>query len=95
MFIILPLSLRHFRRTQVAAYDSSIADLPQPKVFIAAMLVNCAPLLSQYWIPALVGLIDELGPDNVDVSILENGSVDYTRELLIGLRKILMGRRMV
>ena len=41
-----------------------------------------------------MGLIDELGPDNVYVSILENGSVDDTRELLIGLRKILIGRRM-
>ena len=58
------------------------------------MLVNCAPLLSRYWIPALVGLIDELGPENLYVSILENGSVDDTRELLMGLQKILMGRRM-
>ena len=89
---ILPLSLRHAQRTQLAAYDASIAHLPQPKVFIAAMLANCAPLLSQHWIPALLALIDHLGPQNVYVSILENGSVDDTRKLLMGLRTNLTGR---
>jgi hypothetical protein len=57
------------------------------------MLANCAPLLSRYWIPALLGLIDKLGAENVYVSILENGSVDETRELLMGLRANLTGRK--
>jgi hypothetical protein len=57
------------------------------------MLANCGPLLSRYWIPSLIQLIDKLGPENVYVSILENGSVDETRELLMGLRSNLTGRR--
>src|ERR1700732_4346572 len=80
--LILPFSLRRWHRAEVTAYDASIAHLPHPRVFIAAMLANCAPLLSQHWIPSLLKLVDKLGPDNVFVSILENGSVDESRELL-------------
>lgn len=84
--IILPLTLRSAQRAQLAAYDASIAHLPRPRVFIAAMLANCAPLLSAHWIPSLLKLIDTLGPENVFVSILENGSVDETRGLLLELQ---------
>jgi hypothetical protein len=93
IFVILPFSLRRSERSQLLAYDAGIAHLRPPKVYIAAMLVNCAPLLSQYWIPALLGLIEILGPENVYVSILENGSVDDTRVSLIRLREHLMRRR--
>src|SRR5437762_9860624 len=57
------------------------------------MLASCAPLLSKYWIPALLGLIDKLGPENVFVSILENGSVDETRALLMELQGNLTQRQ--
>lgn len=93
LFVILPLSLRRAQRTELAAYDASIAHLPPPRVFIAAMLANCAPLLSKHWIPALLKLIDKLGPDNVFVSIVENGSVDETRGLLVELQGNLTQRR--
>jgi len=46
------------------------------------MLANCAPLLSQYWVPSLLSTIAKLGPQNVYVSILENGSVDGSRNVL-------------
>ena len=85
-FIILPFSLRSAQRAQLAAYDASIAHVPLPRVFIAAMLANCAPLLSNHWIPSLLSLIDKLGPENVFVSILENGSVDETKRLLLELQ---------
>jgi Cryptococcal mannosyltransferase 1 len=84
--LILPLSLQRGQHVQLAAYDTSIAHLPRPRVFIAAMLANCAPLLSNHWIPSLLGLIEKLGHENVFVSILENGSVDETRSLLMELQ---------
>jgi hypothetical protein len=90
--LIIPFSLRRWHRAEVAADDESIAHLPHPKVFIAAMLANCAPLLSQHWIPSLLNLVDKLGPDNVFVSILENGSVDESRELLLNLETNLTSR---
>src|SRR5436309_516249 len=70
ILVILPHSLTTAQRKELAAYDTSIAHFPRPRVFIAAMLTNCAPLLSKHWIPALLGLIDKLGPQNVFVSIL-------------------------
>ena len=91
--IILPSSLRRARQAELAAYDASIAHLASPRVFIAAMLANCAPLLSNYWIPSLLELIDKLGRDNVHVSILENGSLDETRTLLKDLERNLTQRR--
>jgi hypothetical protein len=90
--IVLPSSLRMSRRAEIAAYDASIAHLPPPRVFIAAMLTNCAPLLSKYWIPSLLGLIDTLGHKNVYVSILENWSKDETREVLMELQMHLTQR---
>ena len=92
LFLMLPLSLRHAHNTSLARYDASISHLPAPRVFIASMLANCGPLLRTYWIPSLLDLIDHLGPENVFVSILENGSVDDTREVLYELRANLSAR---
>jgi hypothetical protein len=90
--LMLPLSLRHAHSSTLARYDASVSALPPPRVFVASMLANCAPLLRSHWIPSLLGLIDRLGPENVYVSILENGSVDDTRLLLQGLRSNLSVR---
>ena len=92
LLFILPISLWRSHRAQVTAYDMSIANLPKPRVFIAAMLANCAPLLSQHWIPSLLRLVDLVGTENVFVSIVENGSVDETRLLLGGLERNLTDR---
>lgn len=91
--IILPSSLRRAQQAELAAYDASVGHLAPPRVFIAAMLANCAPLLSNYWIPSLLELIDKLGRDNVHVSILENGSLDETRSILKDLERNLTQRR--
>jgi hypothetical protein len=64
-----------------------MAHIPLPRVFIAAMLSNCAPLLSQYWIPSLLSTIKLLGSYNVYISILENGSVDGSRRTLVELEE--------
>src|SRR5579871_3770001 len=89
-FLVLPLTLQHSQHSQLCAYDQSIADLPLPKVFIAAMIANSAPLLRNYWIPALLDLVELLGSENVHVSILENESFDESRRLLQELQNILM-----
>jgi hypothetical protein len=90
--IIFPYFILRSQRAEVAEYDVSIANLPPPRVFVAAMLANCAPLLSAHWIPSLLGLIDKLGHENVFVSILENGSVDNTRAALQELERMLTQR---
>jgi hypothetical protein len=82
LIIYIPLSLRISHRWQISIYDRSIAHLPLPKVFIAALIADCAPLLRAHWIPATLTLIDKLGPRNVYVSILENDSLDDTRDVL-------------
>jgi Cryptococcal mannosyltransferase 1 len=56
------------------------------------MLFNCESILSAYWIPALLGLIDQLGRSRTFVSILENGSPDGTRELIMELQNMLNER---
>jgi Cryptococcal mannosyltransferase 1 len=93
LFIILPIQLHTQHRRQLAAYDISIAHLPNPRVFIAASLAHCATLLSKHWIPSLLELVDKLGHENVFVSILENGSLDGTQDLLVELQHNLTQRR--
>jgi hypothetical protein len=93
ILIILPFSFRRSQRAEVAAYDASISHLPPPRVFVAAMLANCAPLLTDYWIPSLFALIDKLGYRNVYISIVENGSVDDTRKTLLDMERILTQRQ--
>jgi len=91
-FLYLPLSLRVLHYWKQDAYDRSIVQRPMPRVFIAAMIANSAPLLSNFWIPALLDLIGKLGRENVYVSILENESFDETRALLKDLQKTLAQR---
>jgi len=87
--MILPTTVRRAERRAVAVYDASTANLAPPRVFVAALMSNCAPLLMKYWIPALLRLVEKLGRDNVYVSILENGSFDETRNILANLETTL------
>ena len=82
LFFILPLTLHYSHQRKLNDYDKSISQLPMPRVFIAAMVAHSAPLLSAYWIPAVLDLVEKLGPQNVHVSILENESLDDSRTLL-------------
>ncbi|KAK6530243.1 hypothetical protein TWF694_003607 [Orbilia ellipsospora] len=52
------------------------------RVFIAANHWISAKVLKPYWINALLMLIQQLGPENVFVSIYENGSWDETPAML-------------
>jgi Cryptococcal mannosyltransferase 1 len=90
LLVYFPLSMGRQQALQVATYDASIAHFPVPRVFIAAMFSSSADVLSRYWIPALIGTIERLGRHNVYVSILENESLDNTREVLLRLEEELL-----
>ncbi|EWC48789.1 hypothetical protein DRE_00094 [Drechslerella stenobrocha 248] len=59
------------------------------KVYIAANHWISAKVLKPYWINGLLLLIQQLGPENVFVSIYENGSWDETPAMLRELDEIL------
>ncbi|KAF3927388.1 hypothetical protein ABW21_db0205142 [Orbilia brochopaga] len=59
------------------------------KVYIAANHWISAKILKPYWINGLLLLIQQLGPENVFVSIYENGSWDDTPAMLRELDEIL------
>lgn len=52
------------------------------KVFIASIHWNNEEILRKYWIPAVVDLVKEIGPDNVYVSVQESGSWDDSKGAL-------------
>lgn len=66
-----------------APYDGK----PRPKVFIASIHRNNAPILSSHWSEAVLKLVDHLGPNNVYFSTYESGSLDDTKERLAWLEK--------
>ncbi|KAF3940550.1 hypothetical protein ABW19_dt0208000 [Dactylella cylindrospora] len=69
------------------------------KVYIAANHWMSAKVLKPYWINGLLTLIHQLGPENVFVSIYENGSWDDTpamlKELDEELGKMGVGRKVL
>jgi hypothetical protein len=71
--------------------------LPPPRntkrIYIAAQHWNSAHVLRSHWNAALSTLVQELGTDNVFVSIYESGSYDDTKEVLRELDDILGGLR--
>jgi hypothetical protein len=65
----------------------SAAQLQTPpkstkRIYIASQHWNTAPLLRDRWNKALLDLVQELGPENVFVTIYESGSFDDTKEAL-------------
>ncbi|EMR80875.1 putative polysaccharide export protein [Botrytis cinerea BcDW1] len=54
-------------------------------IFIAAIFRKSELMLRQNWSPALVSLVQHLGPQNVYVSIIESGSWDGTKAALMDL----------
>jgi len=63
--------------------------LPQEKIFIAGIHWNNEKILREYWIPALIALTQEIGPDNVFVSVYESGSWDGSKPALQRLDDVL------
>ncbi|APA05678.1 hypothetical protein sscle_01g004480 [Sclerotinia sclerotiorum 1980 UF-70] len=54
-------------------------------IFIAAIFRTSEIMLKQNWSPALISLVQHLGPKNVYVSIVESGSWDGTKAALMDL----------
>jgi hypothetical protein len=62
-----------------------IGSVPPPnskRIYIAAQHWNSARLLRSHWNKALLALVQELGIENVFVSIYESGSFDDTKDAL-------------
>lgn len=54
----------------------------QQKIFIVGIHWNSENILREHWVPALVALAKDIGPENVFVSIYESGSYDNTKAVL-------------
>jgi hypothetical protein len=68
-------------------YQRAATDAPAPpsntrRIYIAAQHWNTARILRSHWNAALEALVQELGIDNVFVSIYESGSFDDTKGAL-------------
>jgi hypothetical protein len=71
---------------QTAAMSVASTLPPNSKrIYIAAQYWNTARLLRSHWNEALLVLIQELGVENVFVSIYESGSFDDTKDALLEL----------
>ncbi|KAH6620051.1 cryptococcal mannosyltransferase 1-domain-containing protein [Boeremia exigua] len=70
----------HLRQT--AALPTSPPPPNTKRIYIAAQHYNSARLLREHWNEALYTLVQELGVDNVFVSIYESGSFDETQQAL-------------
>jgi hypothetical protein len=54
----------------------------QQRVFIASIHWNNEQILRHHWVPAVVALVKEFGPENVFVSVQESGSWDDSKGVL-------------
>ncbi|CAN9295818.1 unnamed protein product [Alternaria alternata] len=78
------------------AYQTATITAPPPprntkRVYIASQHWNNARLLREHWNNALVALVQELGIENVFVSIYESGSYDDSKAVLGELDTVLEG----
>jgi hypothetical protein len=87
--ILLALLLLWDTLRCVSLYTRQIAALNAPppprntkRIYIAAQHWNDARLLRQHWNAALVALLQELGVENVFLSIYESGSYDDSKDAL-------------
>lgn len=67
---------------QNAALQTSPRLHNDKRIYIAAQHYNSARLLREHWNEALYKLVQELGTENVFVSIYESGSYDETQQAL-------------
>ena len=67
---------------QQAALDAPPPPRNATRIYIAAQHWNTARILRSHWNAALYALVQELGIDNVFVSIYESGSYDDTKDAL-------------
>lgn len=69
------------------------SDFGQQKIFLVGIHWNSEFILREHWIPALLALAKEIGPENVFVSIYESGSYDNTKAVLRVLDQFLEENR--
>lgn len=65
-----------------AIIEQHSSQLRSGKIFIVSLPWNNEIILRTHWNAQLVDLVKTLGPDNVYVSIYENGSYDHTKDAL-------------
>ncbi|KAI8937463.1 hypothetical protein NX059_005184 [Plenodomus lindquistii] len=76
---------------QTAALNAPPPPANYKRIYIAAQHWNNARLLRQHWNNALIALVQELGTENVFVSVYESGSYDDTKDALRELEIALEG----
>jgi hypothetical protein len=65
---------------QASAYQAPA--LGRERIYIASIHWNNEAILRSHWIPAVVDLVQEIGRENVFVSVLESGSYDNSKDAL-------------
>jgi hypothetical protein len=76
---------------QAAALHAPPPPRNTRRIYIAAQHWNTAYILRKHWNPALYALVQELGIENVFVSIYESGSYDQSKDALRELDNALEG----
>jgi hypothetical protein len=79
--LILVQSIVDYRRSR-APYNSGTGQPNGQKIFIASIHWNNEAILRSHWIPAVLGLVEHFGKENVYVSVQESGSWDDSKGAL-------------
>lgn len=58
------------------------SQLGKERIYIASIHWNNEAILRSHWIPAVLDLVKEIGPDNVFISVQESGSWDDSKGAL-------------
>lgn len=83
------LETLYIRWAQIQAASTEPKPLGDEKVYIASMHWNDELVLRNHWIPAMVELVQEIGRENVYVSVQLGGSFDNSKDALAGFDVIL------
>ena len=96
ILVLLYVLLDSLHCLSLYRYQTAAITAPPPprntkRVYIASQHWNNARLLREHWNNALVALVQELGIENVFVSIYESGSYDDSKAVLGELDTVLEG----
>jgi hypothetical protein len=86
LFLVLLVLFDTLRLLSIASAQTAASQYNPPpttkRIYIASQHWNTARVLRAHWNPALLSLVQDLGPENVFVSIYESGSYDDTKDAL-------------
>ncbi|KAL1796418.1 hypothetical protein ACET3X_004958 [Alternaria dauci] len=96
ILVLLYILLDSLHCLSLYSYQTATVTAPPPprntkRIYIASQHWNDARLLREHWNNALVALVQELGIENVFVSIYESGSYDDSKAVLGELDAALEG----